>query len=310
MAPSRASDSAKAAIGVTPLSPHVQDPALQPFLDSNFDHVDHLNAIIPALSIGGSSPSSTSRGGSSLAELVTHTQSQLSQLSASTTRLSDTLTSLTDDIIRTGSRLAYEVEVLRGDAVGLSETLHETLIEDVKRLMPGGLDGNDVAGGAQKNDTSWAKTDTTSIALDTDARTQDPDEQDVSSCLDRLRMLATVKERLESVVQVFGQAMEWTLPPSELVASSFISVSAPDEGREGQDREAKGQAMAKKLRDEVTALVKTEGNGVDAAHQRVEQLRELVKVWKGTAEEKARLKFVDNLAKVVEDQQKALRSRR
>ena len=44
--------------------------------------------------------------------------------------------------------------------------------------------------------------------------------------------------------------------------------------------------------------------GILAAEERVEALRELVGVWKGTAEEKARGKFVEGLGKIVGERRK------
>lgn len=41
------------------------------------------------------------------------------------------------------------------------------------------------------------------------------------------------------------------------------------------------------------------GEGIVAAEERVAELRALVAVWKGTAEERARTKFVDGLARMV-----------
>lgn len=42
--------------------------------------------------------------------------------------------------------------------------------------------------------------------------------------------------------------------------------------------------------------------GLEKARARVEELREVVGVWKGTGEEKARGKWVDGLARVVEEE--------
>ena len=72
--------------------------------------------------------------------------------------------------------------------------------------------------------------------------------------------------------------------------------------------EEKAQQVSKKLRDEIADLL-TGGDpvdGIEAAAKRVEELKELAKVWKGTAEEKARLKFIESLAKMVEDRHREL----
>ena len=43
-----------------------------------------------------------------------------------------------------------------------------------------------------------------------------------------------------------------------------------------------------------------------AATERLEKLRNLATIWKGTAEEKARSRFLDGLARLIEDRRKAL----
>jgi hypothetical protein len=112
------------------------------------------------------------------------------------------------------------------------------------------------------------------------------------------------------VIKTFGDAMSWTFPPSEVsVTSSFLSVSAPEPGSEAYSIEEKGQQVSKKLRDEIADLLVGSGDhldGIETAARRVEELKELTKVWKGTAEEKGRVKFVDSLAKMVEERHREL----
>ncbi|KAI9791214.1 MAG: hypothetical protein M1816_004206 [Peltula sp. TS41687] len=297
-----------------PKSSHLEDSSLQPFLSSSFDHANYLNSVLPALSITAASQSSKQPGHASLAELSAQTQTLLSQLGASTARLSNTLTQLADEIIRSGSRLVYEVEVLRGDALSLSEALVEGLSDDVKKFIPQGLNVKTVENGDhQVKVNGSAEEEIADGIVDAEQDENLPGESlepDVPPYISQLRILTTVKSRLESVVKVFGEAMEWTLPPSEVsVASSFISVSAPEPGSESYSQEEKGQEIAKKLRKEIAELVSEESRGrkgIDAAQSRVQQLRELAQIWKGTAEEKARTRFVDGLAKLVEDRQKSL----
>ena len=111
------------------------------------------------------------------------------------------------------------------------------------------------------------------------------------------------------MIKTFGDAMAWTFPPSEVsVSSLFLSVSAPEPGSEMHSTEEKGQQVSKKLRDEIAGLL-IEGDpidGIEAAAKRVEELKDLATVWKGTAEERARVKFVDNLAKLVEERHRDL----
>ncbi|EKD17714.1 uncharacterized protein L3040_008101 [Drepanopeziza brunnea f. sp. 'multigermtubi'] len=276
-----------------PKSAHVSDAALQPFLDPSFDPAGYLNATLPALQ-SAASASQSARGGSvPLAELSTQTQTLLSHLSAHTTRLTTTMTQLTDEILRSGSRLAYEVEVLRGETLSLSEALTEGLQEDVVKFVPTGLDQELV------RKTTVPKTP----VREEEPATVDP------PYIQKLRTLTLVRSRLETVIKTFGDAMAWTFPPSEVsVTSSFLSVSAPEPGSEMHSTEEKGQQVSKKLRDEIADLLigADPVDGIEAAAKRVEELKELAVVWKGTAEERARTKFVDNLAKMVEDRHRDL----
>jgi hypothetical protein len=103
--------------------------------------------------------------------------------------------------------------------------------------------------------------------------------------------------------------MVWTFPPSEVsVTSSFLSVSAPEPGSDMHSTEEKGQQVSKQLRDEIADLLIGGDpiDGIEAAAKRVEELKELAIVWKGTAEERARTKFVESLAKMVEDRHRDL----
>ncbi|EEQ89880.1 hypothetical protein RJZ56_002649 [Blastomyces dermatitidis] len=344
-----------------PSSSHL-DSTLSHFADPTFDPVDYLNNILPSFSLSLSSPQTTTtatatipttkdRAASataastpvSLAALSTQTQSLISQLSAQNARLSNTLTQLTDEILRGGGRLAYEVEVLRGEAVGLSDALREELAGDIELFVPGGK-VPDISMSTRAEEEAVTKTQAeASEPADNPAQTQQPqtqvqpdDEQQQQSqpkepgqeaqsetqpasneplYLTHLRTLTNVRARLEQVIHTFGEAMEWPLAPSETsLASSFISVSAPEPGTESQhSREEKGKEVAKKLRAEIIELLDkdtgtTDADGVEAANRRVEALRELVGVWKGTAEEKARMRFVDGLAKLVEERRKVVQS--
>ena len=291
----------------TPRSTHVADQTLDPFLAPSFDAADYLNATLPPLK----ARTSTQRVSKEvpLADLSTQTQTLLSQLSAHTTRLTNTLTQLTDEIIRSGSRLAYEVEVLRGETLGLSESLTEGLDEDISKFVPGGIDSNlggkpsrAVGPGRRRSSTlSASKVPTNAVQATANA---DP------LYIQQLRTLTLVRGRLDMVIKTFGDAMSWTFPPSEVsVSSGFLSVSAAEPGSEAQSIEEKGQQVSKKLRDEIADILIRSDDPMDcieAAAKRVEELKELSTVWKGTAEEKARIKFVETLAKMVEDRHRSL----
>ncbi|KAF7165621.1 hypothetical protein CNMCM6106_001702 [Aspergillus hiratsukae] len=268
------------------------------FTDPSFDPADFLNDALPSLTLASSQ--SRGPGAVPLAELSAQVQSILSQINAQNVRLSNQLTQLTDEILRSGGRLAYEVEVLRGEAIGLSDTLTEALQPDIAQFVPEGLrttvDSDRVEEGEGETGAEMGQDDKATVA--------DPDY------ITKLRMLNQVRSRLEDVVQTFGDAMEWPLPPSETsLTSSFISVSAPEPGPESQSLEEKGQEVAKKLRNEITELLSTNGGGqagLDAATKRLEALRELATIWKGSAEEKARNRFLDSLAKIIDDRRRSL----
>lgn len=303
-----ASDTKTAAASAA--SAHTADPALAPFLQPRFDPADFLNASLPALSTS-SRPAKS--GAASLAELSTQTQHLLSQLHAHTTRLSSVLTQLTDDILRSGGRLAYEVEVLRGETVGLTETLTEGLTADVHQFLPAGLSLQ--ATGLDKDDASASTAAAAAAAVEEDTGADRrqipalPEADDTTpDYLSDLRTLTTVRSRLETVIGVFGEAMHWTIPPSEVsLGASLISVSAPEAGTDGASREQKGKEFAASLRSEIADLITGDAeNGIDMANTRIQALRDLAKVWKGTAEDKARIKFIDGLVKLAEDKQKEI----
>ncbi len=287
---------------IEPKSAHVADPSLQPFLNTSFDPAEYLNATLPPLQ------TSPGRAGLPLAELSTQAQTILSQLSAHTTRLTTTLTQLTDEILRSGSRLAYEVEVLRGEALGLSEALTEGLKEDVAKFVPNGVEQNLAQKQSRTETTVNRRRSSTINASKMPARAESTTVVD-PPYITKLRTLTLVRERLDTVVKTFGDAMAWTFPPSETsVSSSFLSVSAPEPGSDMHSTEEKGQQVSKKLRDEIADLL-IRGDpieGIEAAAKRVEELKDLATVWKGTAEERGRVKFVDSLAKLVEDRHRDL----
>lgn len=283
-----------------PKSTHTSDDFLKPFLNPSFDPAAFINSSLPPLQ---QRSTTSSPDGSGVADLSTQAQALLSQLNAHTTRLSNTLTGLTDDILRSGSRLAYEVEVLRGETASFSEAMNETLHEDIKKFIPEGLPVGDEP--AKKDASTAADGDLSNgIGRGTDGDANEPQH------IKQLQMLTEVRSRLEQVIKTFGDAMEFVFPPSELsVSSSFLSVSAPEPGSQQQSSEDKGQQVLKQLRDEVASLLDSSDDpveGIAAAAQRVEQLKELTMVWKGTAEEKGRNKFIDSLAKMVEDKHRDL----
>ncbi|KAI1279726.1 hypothetical protein F5Y07DRAFT_31864 [Xylaria sp. FL0933] len=307
-----------------PKSAHVADPFLQSFLGPTFNPAEYLNSTLPSLqtSSRNNDPSSVP-----LAELSAQTQTQLSQLNAHTTRLTNTLTQLTDDILRSGSRLAYEVELLRGETLSLSEALADTLRDDVVKFVPDGLQEQAVetkggnASGISRSASTRQRGMSSATAIPPPAT---PAEETAPTAttnevarnatdpafISQLQTLTLVRSRLDTVVKTFGDAMEFVFPPSEVsVSSSFLSVSAPDPGSEQRSTEEKGQKVLKQFREEISDLLNTGTDpveGIEKAARRIEELKELTTVWKGTAEEKGRTKFIDSLAKMVEDRHKEL----
>lgn len=284
---------------IEPKSAHTADPSLQPFLTDTFNPANFLNSTLPPLR----TTTASSKDAIPLAELSTQTQTVLSQLSAHTTRLTSTLTQLTDEILRSGSRLAYEVEVLRGETLGLSEALTDGLQEDISRFVPGGLEQELAKKHGDRRRSSVAPPRTPIGESEAAKQVTDP------PYITQLRTLTLVRTRLDMVIKTFGDAMEWTFPPSEVsVSSSFLSVSAPEPGSDQASTEEKGQQVSKQLREEIADLLIGEDpvDAIEAAAKRVEELKDLAGVWKGTAEEKARTKFVESLAKLVEDRHREL----
>jgi hypothetical protein len=282
-------------------STHVSDPALAPFLQPRFDPAEYLNATLPPLSLAPRKPANAA----SLADLSSQTQDLLSQLNAHTARLSAILTQLTDDVLRSGGRLAYEVEMLRGETLGLTETLTDGLKSDIGKFLPGGI-----ALTAEPADEHVKSP--TSIPADAQHGDQPPppplaeDDETSPEYISDLRTLTTVRTRLETVIKVFGEAMHWTIPPSEVsLGASLISVSAPQPGADNASREQKGKEFAAALRSEIAELITGDPeSGIEKAEARVQALRDLAHVWKGTAEEKARTKFVEGLIKLAEEKQR------
>ena len=262
-----------------PPTPHLTDTNLRAFLSPTFLPVDYLNSSLPAPSKG-----------QTLSTLASQTQSHISTLNAHTSRLSTTLTSLTDDILRTSSRLAYEVELLRGEAVSLAETLSSNgdLHESIQKFVPAGLENAAV----------------TTEVPPTPTKVKSPVNDEISnhlrepSALPHLRTLLHVREQLQATISQFNLALSFTLPPSLLAttASSLMSVAAPTTD---PDAEAKGQASTSRLKGEVLDLL--QAGELEKAKSRVSELREVCVIWKGTSEERARAKWVDGLEGLIEE---------
>jgi hypothetical protein len=269
----------------------------QQLVAADFDPVSFLNDSLPSISLPPAlSPDKVRSRDLSLQNLSNGTQSFLTEINAQNIRSSSALSQLTDEILRSGSRLAYEVEVLREDTNALNESLGDLLKEDIQKLTGA------TPGGANEDSTTIDDYGTSEQHIQSNVLTNgyEPD------FIGQLRMLGQVKEKLEAVISVFGEAMKWPPPPSEnSIASSLISVSAPGPGEEGiQTRSEKGKEFAKKTQAEILDLLSDDTGGgpdVEAATAKVEALRILSGVWKGTVEERPRGKFVEGLRKLVDE---------
>ncbi|OCT47152.1 hypothetical protein CLCR_02529 [Cladophialophora carrionii] len=266
---------------------------------AQFDPVDFLNDALPNLSLSTQPlPSKISRS-TQVQGAATEALALFSSLSTINIRSSSKLSSLTDEIIRSGNRLAYEVEVLRGDVNGFHELLTESLREEIDEFVK---DGTSMGHTAPSLEPEADGGEIVHIRAPTD----EPD------FMARLRLLSRVKTRLELVITIFGEAMKWPVPPSEVSGASLISVSAPELGIQSSAEDDQANEVLKQIREEISELLATDAGpyaGVEAASRKVEEYAKLATLWKGTGEEKARLKFVDSLAKLVEDRSRALDAR-
>lgn len=301
----------------TASSKHTSDPILLPFLSSSFNPASYLNDSLPSLTTPSTStaPPRTAQQQQttppSISELSNQIQSLLSHLTVQNARLSAVLTQLTDDILRTGGRLSYEVDLLRGETRGLVELLLDRLTPDLETFLsePFALTASDEHGvSGQTNGADNAAVNGT--VLNGDTPTPLPAELDVPDYIIELQTLTLLRNRLESVTKTFGTAMEWVMPPSEMTfTSSFISVSAPDPTSESQSQEEKGQEVSKRIKDEIQTLLNSSSDpseGIMRVRKRIEELQELAMVWNGTMEEKPRQRLIDGLIKTVGDKERSL----
>lgn len=267
---------------VEPKSSHVADESLRPFLQQSFDPADYLNATLSTLHLPTHAAISKPQNAVSLADLSSQTQTLLSHLNAQASRLTNLLTQLTDEILRSGSRLAYEVEVLRGETTSLSETFNDTVKPDIDLFIPSGL--STAAPTAKETPTDDAKP-----SQDGPAPPTAPEPEYIA----RLRTLTQVRQQLDTVIQTFNAAMQWPCPPLD----SLFSVS----DAQSQQQEAKAKEFADNLRSDVVGMISDAADpkeGYEEAMNRIQGLKDLLGVFKGTAEEKSRARFVEGLEKL------------
>lgn len=267
---------------------HITDRNLAPFLSPNFSPISYLNNELPSAAL--SAPSTL------LTVLASQAQSKISHVTALSTRLSATLTTQTDDILRVSPRLIYEVEILFSKALSLTKSLSES--GDLHPALSQFVSRGPSTGSVSPVDPP-SKPEPLHSSLDHKLP------------LDPLRSLIKVRALLTLVSEIFSLALSWPFPPSLLSPSpSLIAVSSPPD----PTLEAQGQAACARLRQEIIDLL-AEGEDVDGtdrvqrAWERVRLWRKCVEIWKGTGEEKARKKFVDGLeAMVVEVEERKKRA--
>ena len=271
------------------------DAVIAPLSGPRFDAVDYLNETLPTLNLSSQQQASKAPRTTQLQSASSELQGLLSKLNAHSIRSSAELTTLTDEILRSGNRLAYEVEILRGDVNSFYDLLSDNLKEDISQFVREQLPA--VQEGKSEFETPQAEA----------TLRQDP------AFIIQLRRLTQVKTRLEAVISLFGEATKWPVAPSEVSgANVLISVSAPELGIQTTEEDDKAREATKKIRSEIQDLLDSDGgggSGLAAASRRTDEYRQLAALWQGTTEEKARNRFVDGLTKLVEDRRRNLESR-
>lgn len=208
------------------------------------------------------------------------------------------------------------MEVLHGESQALQEALKETLRDEIEVFVQGGVEKHL----ERPPPVARPRSSTITVAAESQGNgdmehKQEADgkttpEIDEPGYIQHLKSLTAVREKLDTVIKTFDSALNWTFPPSEVsVSSSLISVSAPEPSSEAASVEERGQAVSKALRAEILEMLTggtNSADGIAKARAKVEELRGLCEVWKGTAEEKARLRFVDSLQKMVDDKEREM----
>lgn len=280
------------------------DPILAPFLASSFSTVNYLNTALPPLlppsialpasksdRVQQHLPPNHNPNAVPLSQIHPKTTALLSTLDVHTHRLIGQLQNLTDEILRVTPRLSYEVEVLRGGVVSLGEDL-ERVGTKVTRFDP----------------SHSAAPTTGGLEL----------KGHKPQVLKRLEMLCMVRTRLEEVIAIFGEAMSWPLPLATVEQNASTGVNAHAHANSPSSSSHLSPAPSpptfikelNKLSNAAKAPNKTinpaaeisyllAANLVSRARERIEELRLLAGVFKGTIEGEARLELVDNLARQV-----------
>lgn len=283
------------------------DPILAPFLTPSFSIVSYVNATLPPLFPPStalptqpkhdskaqlqqqlSQPSHISNNPNALplSQIHPKTTALLSTLDIQTHRLISHLQNLTDEILRVAPRLGYEVEVLRGGVVGLGE--------DLERV------GSKVA--------QFNPSETGEAGI----RDSKPE------VLKRLETLSTIRARLEEVIALFGEAMNWPLPGPTTEntyqnTSSSLGVNSPSYYnlspapspppfiKEMNKTSNATKAATKAINPTAEISYLLAANLIPQAKERIEELRLLAGIFRGTVEGETRLELVEELARQVKE---------
>lgn len=295
------------------------DPILAPFLAPSFSVVNYVNSTLPPLlppsttlptqpkhdtkaqlqqQLSQPSHISSNHNALPLSQIHPKITALLSSLDIQTHRLITHLQNLTDEILRVAPRLSYEVEVLRGGVVGLGEDL-EKVGSKVARFSP-----------------SVPKESADAMSDGEDGLNNTKPE-----VLKRLEALSAIRARLEEVIAIFGEAMNWPLPVatsenttqntnsnlgvnSPLYYNLSPAPSPPPFIKEMNKTNNAAKAATKVVNPTAEISYLLAANLVPQARSRIEELRLLAGVFKGTVEADTRLELVEELARRVKEVEK------
>ncbi|KAF8468940.1 hypothetical protein BDZ91DRAFT_721428 [Kalaharituber pfeilii] len=300
----------------TSTSSLLADPILAQFLAPSFSVVSFLNSTLPPLAPPStalptqpkhdskaqlqqqlSQPTHISNNPNALPLLQIHPKATalLSALDIQTHKLIVHMQNLTDEILRVAPRLSYEVEVLRGGVVSLGEDL-ERVGSQVATFNPTSVD--------EDQSTEHGKPDV----------------------LKKLETLSTIRARLEEVIEIFGNAMNWPPPVpssdntnirsdnnlgvhSPLYHSFSPAPSPPPFIKEMNKASNAMKATNKSVYPAAEVSYLLASSLIAQARERIDELRLLAGVFKGTVEENSRMDLIDELDKRVKEAEKSERLR-
>ncbi|KAI4196219.1 MAG: hypothetical protein LQ350_006712 [Teloschistes chrysophthalmus] len=274
----------------------------------------------------------------SLTTITHQTTTHLSALSAQTSRLSTILTGLTDEILRRSARLGYEIEILQNQAEELVSALSLPLSST---SLPNHHTHNNGDHALEDSLRVFLPPQPPPETTSPDANNANPpppptpnrNTEEDDGPMKGLRTLQHTRTALQRLKELFSLAMQWEMPPSLLLSSSSSSLStnplaslATVTSPQTIDAEKRGLSSLSRIRLEIEELLDFDsdsgagrvgrmkgdgkgnrgeggkGEGVKRARARVAELRACVGVWRGTSEENARGRWVEDLGMWVEEE--------